>query len=247
VDRETQLVATAMGGLAPIVVAGALVGLRGEVQPSTIALLLMVVVVAVAAMGGRGAGAVAAVTAALAFDFFHTRPYLSLSIVSSEDAETAALLLVAGLIVGTVAGRRHTAHRSAEASRSEIRRIHRLAELVAAGEDPIDVVSACQAELTALLDLQSCHFEAPPFDISLPRLERSGGISGASTRRYVEGGFDLPSEGVELPVLSRGQRVGRFVLNPTPAVGVSLEQQVVAVALADQVGAALAATPLGQA
>ncbi len=242
-DRETQLFALSMGGLAPIVVAGALVSVRGEILASTVALLLMVVVVAVAAVGGRGAGAVAAVTAALSFDFFHTQPYLSLSIVSRDDVETAALLLVAGLIVGTMAGRSGRAKRSAAASSSEIRRIHRLAELVASGENPTDVILACQAELTALLDLRGCHFEAPPFDLSLPRLERSGGISGASTRRYVEGGFDLPSEGVELPVLSRGQRVGRFVLDPTPDVGVSLEQQVVAVALADQVGAALATTP----
>ncbi len=242
-DRETQLIAMAMGGLAPIAVAGVLVGVRGEILASTVALLLMIVVVAVAALGGRAAGAVAAITAAFSFDFFHTRPYLSLSIVSRDDIETAALLLVAGLIVGTLAGRNSRARESAAASRSEIRRIHRLAELVAAGENPIDVISACQAELIALLDLRTCRFEAPPFDLSLPRLERSGGISGASTRRYVEGGFDLPSEGVELPVLSRGQRVGRFVLDPTPAVGVSLEQQVVAVALADQVGAVLSAAP----
>ena len=181
-DRETQLFAGAMGGLAPIVVAGALVGVRGEILASTVALLLMVVVVAVAAVGGRGAGAIAALTAALSFDFFHTRPYLSLSIVSRDDVETAALLLVAGLIVGTLAGRSGRARQSAAASKSEIRRIHRLAELVASGESPIDVISACQAELTALLELRACHFEAPPFDLSLPRLERSGGISGASAR-----------------------------------------------------------------
>ena len=142
-----------------------------------------------------------------------------------------------------MAGRSGRARQSAAASRGEIRRIHRVAELVANGENPADVILACQAELTALLDLRACHFEAPPFDRTLPRLERSGGISGAGTRRFVEGGFELPPEGVELPVLSRGQRVGRFVLDPTAQVGVSLEQQVVAIALADQVGAALSPTP----
>ena len=107
-----------MGGLAPIVVAGALVGVRGEILASTVALLLMVVVVAVAAVGGRAGGAAAAITAALSFDFFHTRPYLSLSIVSRDDVETAALLLVAGLIVGTMAGRSGRARQSAAASSS---------------------------------------------------------------------------------------------------------------------------------
>ena len=52
-------------------------------------------------------------------------------------------------------------------------------------------------------------------------------------------GLELPKEGIALPVLGRGEEVGRFVLEPTPGVGASLEERVVAVALADQVGAAL--------
>ena len=32
------------------------------------------------------------------------------------------------------------------------------------------------------------------------------------------GGFELPAEGAELPVLARGQQIGRFVLEPTPGV-----------------------------
>ena len=204
----------------------------------------MIVVVAVAALGGRAAGAVAAITAAFSFDFFHTRPYLSLSIVSEGRHRDR------GAAARRRADRRNAgrAQRSGRASRPPPAGARSGASTgwpssLPRGENPIDVISACQAELTALLDLRACRFEAPPYDLSLPRLERSGGISGASTRRYVEGGFDLPSEGVELPVLSRGQPVGRFVLDPTPEVGVSLEQQVVAVALADQVGAALAAAP----
>jgi hypothetical protein len=42
--------------------------------------------------------------------------------------------------------------------------------------------------------------------------------------------------------MGRGQVVGRFVLRPSERSGISLEQRVVAVALADQVGAALAAS-----
>ena len=54
-------------------------------------------------------------------------------------------------------------------------------------------------------------------------------------------GLEFPSEGVALLVLNRGHDIGRFVLVPTPGEGASLEQRVVAVALADQVGAAVAA------
>jgi hypothetical protein len=49
------------------------------------------------------------------------------------------------------------------------------------------------------------------------------------------GGFELPADGVELPVLARGQHIGRFLLVPTPRIAVSLEQRIVAVAIADQV------------
>ena len=42
-------------------------------------------------------------------------------------------------------------------------------------------------------------------------------------------------------VFGRGRQFGRLVLVPDPAVGVSIEERVVAVALADQLGAAFAA------
>jgi len=54
---------------------------------------------------------------------------------------------------------------------------------------------------------------------------------------------ELPAEGIALPVLSRGQIVGRFVLDFGPGAGATLEQRVVAIALADQVGASLAVYP----
>jgi hypothetical protein len=54
---------------------------------------------------------------------------------------------------------------------------------------------------------------------------------------------ELPAEGISLPVLSRGQIVGRFVLDFGPSAGATLEQRVVAIAIADQVGASLAVYP----
>jgi hypothetical protein len=49
----------------------------------------------------------------------------------------------------------------------------------------------------------------------------------------------LPGPEIELLVHDRGQTLGRFVLTPTPGFPVSLQRRVVAVALADQVGAVL--------
>ena len=49
----------------------------------------------------------------------------------------------------------------------------------------------------------------------------------------------LPGPAMELLVQHRGETLGRFILTPTPGFEVPLQPRVVAVALADQVGAAL--------
>ena len=91
-----------------------------------------------------------------------------------------------------------------------------------------------------MLDLRACCFDPAPFTGEFQRLERSGVVAWRDYRMQADG-FELPDAGVELLVMGRGRLLGRFVLDPTPGTGVSLEQRVVAVALADQVGAVLAA------
>lgn len=231
----------AIGATAPVAAAVALIALRDVMRNANVALVLVVVVVAIAVVGGREAGAAAAVSSALSFDFFHTLPYLRLRIASGDDIETTVLLLAVGLVVGHLAASERRARRSAEASRGEIRRIYRVAAQGANGDDAADVILATQAELTELLRLRSCRFEAPPFSQRLQRVERSGVLSLRDYKLRREG-FELPAGGIELPVLGRGNVLGRFVLEPMPGSGVSLEERVVAVALADQVGAVLAAT-----
>jgi len=226
--------------VAPIAVAAALVPLRDNTLNVNIALVLVVIVVIVAVAGGRAAGAVAAVTAAIAFDFFHTRPYLRLTIESRNDVETTVLLLLVGLTVGHVAANGRRARRREDMRSGEIRRIYRLAALGARGRAPSDVIEAGRVELTALLDLRACRFDPAPFTGEFQRLERSGVVAWRDYRMQADG-FELPDAGVELLVMGRGRLLGRFVLDPTPGTGVSLEQRVVAVALADQVGAVLAA------
>jgi hypothetical protein len=234
------MVGVALGGLVPLAIAMVFVPLRDDIDSANVALILVTAVVGAAVFGGRQAGAASAVVSAIAFDFFYTRPYGSLTINSQDDVETTLLLLLIGLVVGHIATRGRGARRSADAREGEIKRIHRVANLAARGEEAADVIMAAQAELMSLLDLDDCRFEAPPFTTALPRLDRSGALTGHEYHLH-EGGFALPTGGAELPVLGRGQMLGRFVLDPKLHVGVSLEQRVVAVALADQVGAVLAA------
>jgi hypothetical protein len=244
-DREQLWLGLVFGGIAPILVAAAMVAIRDDIVATNAALVLVLIVVAASVIGGGWAGALAALTATLSFDYFLTQPYLSLTITSSDDAETTVLLLVIALAVGYLTARTKRSRAAERRGRDEIARIHRLAELVAHGRDSTAVLMAAQDELSSLLELKACRFETPPYVALLARLERNGTLSGplpgskVAHRRFARGGFELPEDGVELPVLTRGSQVGRFVLEPTSGIGTSLEQRVVAVALSDQVGAAL--------
>jgi K+-sensing histidine kinase KdpD len=230
----------AVAGLGPILVAGALVGIRSEINNTNVALVLVVVVVVAAAAGGRGAAALAAVVATLSFDFFQTRPYLRLTIDSRDDIETTIVLLAIGLLVGEIVVRARRSQAEAARGRDEIGALRRVAAQIARGAHADVLQNLVCDELTKLLDLAGCGYEpASQPGAPLPRLERSGTID--STIHHMAGGeFTLPPEGAELPVMGRGRELGRLVLHPQPHAGVSLEQRIVAVALADQFGAALA-------
>jgi hypothetical protein len=237
----------ALGALAPIAAGAALVAVRDRVDSVNIALALTVVVVLSGALGGRGPGMASALTAAVSFDFFHTRPYLSVLIHDADDVEMTILLLVLGLISGQLASWARRTARLREGERNDFDRIRRLADQVAQGADAADVIGAARDELLSLFELVDCQFEPAPFRhrLDMPRLERNGVV--ANCRYRVQPNRDLelevPAEGLMVPVLARGQIVGRFVLDFAPEAGATLEQRVVAIALADQVGAALIGSP----
>ena len=97
-DRRGLLIGVAVGLPSTVAIGATMATARSFFDTTNAALVLIIVVVAVAALGGRTAGVVTALAAVLSFDFFHTRPYLSLAIDSREDVETTVLLLVAGAV-----------------------------------------------------------------------------------------------------------------------------------------------------
>src|ERR1700710_693644 len=101
-DRQT-LVAYAIGGLLPIAVAAVMVGVRGEVNTTNVALVLVLIVVGTAAFGGRGPAALSAIVTAISYEFFFTKPFESLRISSADDLETTLILLAIGMAVGQLA------------------------------------------------------------------------------------------------------------------------------------------------
>jgi len=119
--------------------------------------------------------------------------------------------------------------------------LHSVAELVASGEPQHEVIAVVRQhliDLLDLLDLRDCRYEMSAPARPRFRIESTGDVllGGAPRAVHVQG---LPGPEVELPVQQGGKTVGRFVLRPTPGQPISRERRVVAIALADQVGAAL--------
>jgi hypothetical protein len=245
VEERPSPIAYALGGLLPIAVAGAMVGFRDELDSTNVALVLVLIVVGTGAVGGRGPAALSAVITALAFEFFFTEPYYSLRIDEANDVETFVILLAIGLAVGQIAVAAQRRKREVRRGRDELTSMRRVAERAAAGAPGDELVGLVVKELRDLLGLVGCRFEAGAAVSDLPVLERSGRVETSYRRVGPDGELALPPMGVRLPVVGDGVELGSLLLEPDPRAGVSLEVRVVAVALADQLGAALAARAAG--
>ncbi len=203
-------------------------------------LAFVIVVILAAAAGGRAIGAIAAVISTMAYDFFFTHPYQSLKIEQAEDIGTAVLLLAIGLLVAQLTTFAHQSRLRSERTHDELLRVHQVSELAAQGMAIDDLVRAVETELAGLLALRECHYESEPRSDALPVLGRNGSLE-YGRRRYVGPDLSLPAEGAQIAVLGRGLDFGRITLVPDVDAGVSIEERRAAVAITDQLGAALAA------
>jgi hypothetical protein len=231
---------TVLAAGVPPLVAAALIPLRGRTLSTNTALIMVVAVVALAVPGRRWPAALAGFGAGVWFDFFLVRPYYSFAISQRNEAETTGLLLVVGIIVGELTARARRARAHAVAATVDIARIHAVAEMVAEGASVDDVIGVVTDELTDLLALRECRFETSFADRPGPFIERTGGVTWGALS-WSPGTMGLPSKEVTLVVQGQGHPFGRFVLLPSIGVPVSLDRLTVAVALVDQVGAAMAA------
>ncbi|MEV7907982.1 DUF4118 domain-containing protein [Streptomyces anulatus] len=224
--------------VAPPAVAAVLLPFRAGVPNTSVALVLVVIVVAVAANGNRLAGALAAVSAAVWFNFFFTRPYQRFAITTAADIQTAALLLVVGLAVSQLAARARRLQVVAITDAGYLAQIHDTAELAQSAKAPDTVVDHVTAQLTTLLNLRGCRFEYGTLIGHPPRLEQDGAVVWGH-RHWDVDRLGLPGEEIELRTFGNGRFYGRFMLDPTPGTVPPLQARLVAVTLADQVGAAL--------
>nr|WP_281386903.1 DUF4118 domain-containing protein [Jiangella mangrovi] len=229
-----------MAFTAPLAACALLALVRDDVSNANAALVLVLIVVAAAATGRRSAGIVAALSSTAWFDFFLTRPYQTFTIDDRDDVETAVLLTLAGLAVTEIAlwGRRQ----QGRASQREgyLAGVVSSAGLVASGSAPPSaIVEHVARQIASVLDVDGARFEpGPGHGRVYPRLNRDGSVARDGTVLDVDtDGLPVHDE-IELPVESGGVVRGRFYL--TAATRVSrpgLEQRLVAVTLAEQVGA----------
>jgi K+-sensing histidine kinase KdpD len=226
---------------APLALTVILVPFRAGFPNTDAALALILVVVAVAANGYRLAGLLAALSAAVWFDFFLTRPYEQFTITRRADIETTVLLLVIGAAVTELAvwGRRQ--HAAASRRAGYLDGINAAAQAVAAGDSPSALIDQVSGRLAELLSLLSCSFQYGKAGLGKPARLRHDGQVVTEHRTWDVSAEGLPHDtDIELLVENGGVLQGRFLMRAGPQARPTLEQRLVAIAFADQVGAALA-------
>jgi K+-sensing histidine kinase KdpD len=220
----------------PLGVAALMVPFRASFADAAAALVLVAVITLVATVGSRPAGYVAALSASFWFDFFLTRPYDQVVITHRTDIEITVSLFVVGVVITELAARSRQHHRRADEESSYVELFYQVAEDVATGRPTHEVIERVRAALVELLRLRDCRYDTATPITPINQIHRDGRVTLGNVEWPVET-FGLPGRQIALAVMARGEVIGRFVVVPTPGEGISLQRRLVAVALADQVGA----------
>ncbi|MFB6878559.1 DUF4118 domain-containing protein [Streptomyces sp. NPDC056323] len=234
--RDRIALVAAVAG--PLLLALILVPFRGSVPSTNLALILVVAIVAIAAAGSRLAGGLAALSSAVWFDFFLTRPYQSFTINRGTDITTAVLLLAVGLTVSQLAARARRLEVLVVTDADYLARVHDTAQLAQTAGSADAVVDHVKQQLTELLQLRGCRFEYGSLLGHPARLEQDGSVT-VGRKRWDIDQRGWPQQEIELRASAGGHFQGRFMLTPVSDARPELQARLVAVTLADQAAAAL--------
>ena len=240
-SMSLKRIAVLAGLVAPLALTAILVPFRDSVPNTDAALTLALVIVAVAAPGYRLAGVLAAISAAVWFDFFLTVPYDRFTMTRRADVETAVLVLAVGVAVTEIAVWRRRVQAAAARRAGYLDGINAAARAVAICSSPQAVIDEVRGQLTRLLSLSECRFQDGAAGIGRPpRLRRDGQVVTYDRVWDADREGLPPGTDTELLAEAGGLLQGRFLLTPGPRRRLTVEQRLVAVALADQAAAALA-------
>lgn len=238
-ERLGRRGAWAVALLAPPATAALMVPVRSHTQASNLALVMVAVVGVTVVPGFRAPALLAGLSAGIWFDFFLTPPYETFFIERGGDIQTAVLMTVVAVLAGSVAARRRQAGERAQRSGDEVMGLYVSAQMLSAGDRAETVVGTVSGQIRDLLFLTSCHFDPGyPADTE-PIINRAGDLDWRGHNWSISR-HGWPSVPVSLPIDSRGERVGRFLLSgPAEGGQLTLDRVLTALALADLAGAAL--------
>lgn len=227
----------------PFAACAAMIPFRDSVANTNVALGLVLLVVVAAATGLRAAGLTAAVSSAIWFNFFLAPPYETFVIAGSNDLQTMILLVLLGIAVTEVAlwGRRQ--QERASLHQGYLDGVLGTAAAVAAGRISVQALTDQVAEqIVEVLGIDACRF-TPTVIANLPTLNDDGTVTRQSRTINVDRhGLPVDTE-IALVVRANGVDRGTYLLTAATAIArPTRAQRRVAVALADQVGSALATT-----
>lgn len=235
--REHPRVVRLLAVVVPLVVSGVLHLASAVVANSAAALVLVLLVVGAAATGDRSAGVIAAVSAALGFDVFLTRPYFQLRIDDVEDVELAVLLLLVGVAVSELAswGVRQASDATEQAG--FLRGALESADLASGSTDVADALERVSGSIRSLLGADDVRFEPGEHDPHAAVICRDGTLRHRGrTLDPSSGGLPSGPKGyTALPVVQRGSQVGYFrITTARPGVRPGRDQVRVAALLAGE-------------
>jgi K+-sensing histidine kinase KdpD len=230
----------------PLALCAALSDFRDSIANTNAALVLVLLIVAASATGIRAAGIGAALSGAMWFDFFLAAPFDQFAIHSRGDIETAVLLVLVGIAVSEISlwGRRQQARASRESG--YLTGVVSTAAAVGAGmSSTTALIDHVSGQIVDVLRIDGCRF-ATDAEPVLASLENDGSVNyNGRTLDIARRGLPVDSE-IALAVVSGGVLHGRFFLTASSAVVRPTSEQLrVAVALANQVGAALTVSGIG--
>jgi hypothetical protein len=218
------------GAVLAVVVSVAWIPVRAH-QPNVLVALALVVVITLAGWTAQRPAVIAtAMAGALSFTYFDTEPYERFVISRQPDIETAVALVFVGLITGELALRVARQRHAERSAAGDLDRVRAASSQLALGEELVVMIGAVAEQLRGVLDLADCSFSTEPIPETTAVIDRAGSLGASSTGQ------------VALPVWGLGQILGHFLLLPNhPGELARHDHLAVAVTLADQVGAALAA------
>jgi hypothetical protein len=231
--------AAIIGTVVPLLLAVAWIPIRTRLPNTDLALLLVGSIGAVGVLRHRAGVIAAALSGAVWFVFFDTVPYESWAVSRNPDVETTVILAVVSLIGGEIVLSAGRYRRASEEDEEHLLNVREAAELVASGEELVHVIEATAVRLQRLLGLSQSVFEAEAGDPPRWQVCRNGSLQAPPLAPGATAG--APPALAELPVVVQGEQLGCFVLGfgslgPPPS-----DRLLVAVTLADQLGAAFLA------